>query len=152
MEKLGVKLETVTAGEHKDMFLPGRMTSENREIVQVIVDQSYDQFVTAVAAGRENLSEEQVRELATGQVYTGEQAYDLGLVDMLGGLDAAVNEAGRLAGLENPRIEEFNVSFWDVFFSGAAVEEVHQILSGYLVRYDVALLEEFLNGQPSLRY
>jgi protease-4 len=85
LDKVGIELDTVTAGKHKDMFLPGRMAPERREIVQDLVDDSYGQFIEAVVDGR-GLSHTTVRALATGQVYTGAQALELRLVDELGGL------------------------------------------------------------------
>jgi protease-4 len=99
-EKLGIEMQTFTAGKHKDMF-SREMTPEEEAIVQGMVDQLYDQFVQVVAEGR-GLSEDRVRSLATGQLYTGTQAKELGLVDELGGLQRAIDLAGELGGIEHP--------------------------------------------------
>lgn len=106
-EKLGIKIDVFTAGKYKDMYAGIRdMTDEEQELMQKITDQLYDQFVNAVAEGRD-LSDEKVRELATGQLYTGEQAKQLGLIDEIGGLDKAIDLAAELAGVQNPKVEYY---------------------------------------------
>ena len=105
LEKLGLELETVKTGKHKDMGI-GPLTEEQRQIIQDISDELYEQFVAAVAEGR-NLPVAEVRKLATGQLYTGGQALSLGLVDELGGLDTAIELAANLAGISIPEIEEY---------------------------------------------
>ena len=104
-EKLGIKIEVIKSGGHKDM-LSRELTPEEREIMQALSDEIYDQFVSDVAAGR-GLDLEKVRHLATGQVYTGGQALEAGLVDRLGGIEEAVAWAGELAGIESPEKYEF---------------------------------------------
>lgn len=106
-DKLGIKMDVFTAGKYKDMYAGVReMTPEERVLMQDMTEQLYDQFVRTVAEGR-GLSEDKVRELATGQLYTGEQAKALGLVDELGGLDTAVDSAASLAGVEKPKVEYY---------------------------------------------
>ena len=100
-------MDVFTAGKYKDMYAGVRdMTPEERELMQSMTNRLYDQFVKAVADGR-GLSEAKVRELATGQLYTGEQAKVLGLVDELGGLDRAIELAAELAGVEKPQVEYY---------------------------------------------
>ena len=100
-EKLGIKIETIKSGRHKDM-LSRQLTPEERELMQRLSDDIYEQFISDVAAGR-NLNKEKVRDLATGQVYTGTQALNLGLVDRLGGIEEAVEWAGEMAGIASPQ-------------------------------------------------
>jgi protease-4 len=107
LEKLGLEMEIVKAGEHKDMGVRP-LTDEERQIMQAITDDLYEQFVDAVAEGR-NLPRETVRNLATGQLYTGGQALKLGLVDELGGQDRAIELAAELAGVTTPIVEEYGV-------------------------------------------
>ncbi|MFC1892592.1 signal peptide peptidase SppA [Chloroflexota bacterium] len=118
LEKLGLELETVKAGRHKDMGI-GPLTEEQRQIMHDITDDLYKQFVTAVAEGR-GLAVARVTELATGQLYTGSQALELGLVDELGGLDTAIDIAASLAGITMPEIEEYSApaSFLDALLGG----------------------------------
>ncbi len=97
--KIGVGTNTIKSGEFKDVGNGAReMTDRDRKLLQGLVDDVYAQFVEAVAAGR-NMALERVRPLADGRVYSGRQAKDLGLVDELGDLDAAIAAAGKLAGI-----------------------------------------------------
>lgn len=99
-DKYGVKLETVKTGPYKDMGNPTKpFTEDERRVMQSVVDDSLDQFVAAIADGR-NMEPERVRELADGRIYTGNQARELGLIDDFGGLEDAINLAAELAGIE----------------------------------------------------
>jgi protease-4 len=96
VEKLGVKGMTVKSGAFKDMGSPLRdMTPGERELLQGVVDNVHLQFVNAVADGR-NLDREDVLRIADGRIFTGEQAKGLGLVDVLGNLEDAISDAGKL--------------------------------------------------------
>lgn len=117
LEEWGITLDAVTSGEHKDMFLPLGWSDEQRELIQDLSDEVYDQFVAAVAEGRD-LSESEARELATGEVFNGSTAMELGLVDVLGGLDTAVAEAEDLAGIEDAEIIDLRPTFFEVFLGG----------------------------------
>ncbi|MBA7693225.1 hypothetical protein ES703_101801 [subsurface metagenome] len=118
LEKLGLELETIKTGRHKDMGI-WPLTGKQRQIMQDITDDLYEQFVAAVAEGR-GLPVAEVRQLATGQLYTGGQALDLGLVDNLGGLDTAIDLAASLAGISIPEIEEYSppTSFFEKLLGG----------------------------------
>jgi len=106
-DKLGIEIQTFKGGKYKDMYSGFReLTPEEKEIMQQMVDNYYEQFVEVVAEGR-GLSKEQVRDLATGQLYTGAEAKELGLVDELGGLDTAIDLASELAGITAPSIEYY---------------------------------------------
>lgn len=99
-EKIGIEDTTLTAGEFKDIGSPWReMTEAERDQMTVLMTQVHDQFIAAIAGGRENLEEDRVRELANGMVYTGEAAVANGLVDELGGLHAAEEKCRELAGV-----------------------------------------------------
>jgi protease-4 len=102
-EKLGIRYTVITKGKYKDIGSSARpLTGEEKRILDGQMQQIYDRFIADVATGRENLDEEQVRELATGLTYPGEEAQRLGLVDEVGSfsdaLDAAAREAGFGAG------------------------------------------------------
>ena len=84
LEKIGIRFETIKSGVFKDILSPDRsLSNEERELLQSLIDSSYDQFVTAVATGRE-LTKDEVCSFADGRVFTGAQAKELGLVDELG--------------------------------------------------------------------
>ncbi|MDF1546017.1 MAG: signal peptide peptidase SppA [bacterium] len=98
--KIGVGTETVKSGELKDVGNPSRaMTKKEELMLRSVVMDSYEQFVAAIAEGR-GMSPDDIYPLADGSVYTGLQAYNLGLVDTLGGLKEAVDLAGELADIK----------------------------------------------------
>ncbi|MCL6450466.1 MAG: signal peptide peptidase SppA [Acetobacteraceae bacterium] len=97
--KLGISVKTIKSGEHKDLGSSTRpLTEEEQALLQEMVDDVHRQFVAAVVEGR-GLSRARVEELADGRIFTGRQAVELGLVDSLGNLHDALDEAARLAGL-----------------------------------------------------
>ena len=103
-DKIGIEMEVFTGGKHKDMYAGVReLTPEEQLLMQELTDQFYDQFVQVVAEGR-GLNEAKVRELATGQLYSGVQAKELGLVDELGGLQSAIDSAASIVGLESSKV------------------------------------------------
>lgn len=97
--KLGVGSTTVKTGTFKDAGSPDRqLTAEERAMFQALIDSTHEQFVKAVAEGR-RLPVDDVRRIADGRVLSGEQAKAAKLVDKLGNLQDAIEEAGRLAGI-----------------------------------------------------
>jgi protease-4 len=140
LEKLGIQVETFKGGKYKDMYSGFReMTPEEEEIVQRMIDEYYESFVDVVADGR-GLSREDVRNLATGQIYTGTEAKELGLVDELGDLNIAIDLAAELAGIEAPLVEYYQppaLTLWSLLgFVGA----IQARISG-LSAQDIILLE-----------
>ena len=124
-DKYGVKQEVVKSGKFKDMGSSFReLTPEEREILQSIVDESYDQFVEVIVKGR-GLPEERVREIADGRVYSGEQARELGLVDSFGGLDEAAKVSENLAGVDQATVVRYvqPESFTDALLSSFAPQK-----------------------------
>ncbi|MGL4393896.1 MAG: signal peptide peptidase SppA [Brevinema sp.] len=90
LSKLGIKANTIKSGNNKDILSPFRgMTPQEREILTASVLDTYEQFVKVVAEGRK-MSVDQVKPLADGRIYTGQQALKLGLVDELGTFDDAL--------------------------------------------------------------
>ncbi len=114
MDKMGIKTEVIKSGRHKDLASIFReMRPEEREIIQMVLDDVHEQFIEAVARGR-NLPVEDVRRMADGRIFTGSQALKLKLIDILGNLEDAIMEAGKLAGIKGePEIvtkeEKFNL-------------------------------------------
>ena len=105
MKKVGYKSDAIKSGKFKDIGSPTReMTPDERKLLQAMIDDSYGQFVAAVAEGRK-MTVEQVKVLADGRIFTGSQAKENGLVDKLGDLQDAVDEAGEMAHIgRNPRV------------------------------------------------
>jgi protease-4 len=99
MSKIGVRTEVIKSGRHKDMASAFRkMDKDDRDIIQGVLDNVHEQFIRAVAEGRK-LTVEEIRPLADGRIFTGEQAKGLGLVDGIGTLEDAVTKAAELAGI-----------------------------------------------------
>jgi protease-4 len=74
------------------------MTPEEQAYFQSLVDNMYGQFVHDVAIGR-HTTDDKIRPLATGQVWTGEQAIPLGLIDKIGGFRVALVDTARQVGI-----------------------------------------------------
>lgn len=105
LEKVGVEATAVTSGPRKDMGSPFRtMTPEERAIFQGLIDSFYQRFLTVVQDGRPQLEMEQIKKLADGRIYTGEQAKAAGLVDEIGYLEDAVEAAKKRAGLAEAKV------------------------------------------------
>ena len=99
-QKLGITSRTIKSGRFKDTGNPMRpMTEEEEELLQVMIMDTYDQFLQAVLEGRP-VEEEKVRPYFDGRVLTGRQAYELGLVDQLGNINDAIEKAAEMAGFE----------------------------------------------------
>ena len=100
LSKIGISGNVIKSGEFKDTGSPLReMKQAERDLLKALVDDVQEQFVSAVAEGRE-LKPEVVRELADGRIFSGSQAKEFGLVDELGGLTEAVALVAKLAGLK----------------------------------------------------
>jgi protease-4 len=154
-DKLGIEMEVFTGGKHKDMYAGLReLTPEEEAIMQEITDQIYDQFVQAVAEGRK-LSVDKVRELATGQLYTGVQAKELGLVDELGGLNEAIDLAADLAGIEKPNVEYYKPetpSLLNVLL-GMGLQKLNSVIQVQSLGAEgIILLETLRNPYPQPEY
>ena len=101
-KKVGVEYIVVKAGQYKDLGNFSRpMTAEERRVLQTLLDDVHAQFIDAVALGRK-LDRGEVVKFADGRVFSGVQAKDLKMIDTLGSLEDAVNEAAKLAGLAIP--------------------------------------------------
>lgn len=100
LNALGLEPVVIKSGEYKDTGSPVReMRQDERNLLQNFVDEIHEQFVKDVAAGR-NMAYENVKQLADGRIYSGEQAQSLGLVDRMGNLEDAIEWAGDLAGIK----------------------------------------------------
>lgn len=100
MQKVGVQAQVIRSGRFKDAGNPAReLTDEERALFQDYIDDAFDQFVGTVTEVR-NLTDDQVRTVSDGRVFTGRRALELGLVDRLGDQHEAVITAGRMAGID----------------------------------------------------
>jgi protease IV len=105
VNKIGVTVDTVKTNPMADIMTSSRaVTAQEREIIQGEIERIYDNFITRVAEGR-NMSKADVDSIAQGRVWSGVDAKRLGLVDLFGGLETAIEIAAKKAGLENYRLQ-----------------------------------------------
>lgn len=91
----------------KDMMTPFRpLTEKEEEILGSIVEEFYQRFVNVVNRGRPDLTRERVQELADGRIYTGYQAFENGLVDMVVDIDEAIEELQEMMSVTSAQIVE----------------------------------------------
>ncbi|MBI3871822.1 MAG: signal peptide peptidase SppA [candidate division Zixibacteria bacterium] len=102
LDKLGVRYETVKSGQFKDIGnLARTMTPPEQQVLQTVIDDTYDQFVHAVAEGR-RLEPDTVKAFADGRIFTGRQAKNMHLVDVLGDYNDALDVAADMVGMQKP--------------------------------------------------
>jgi protease-4 len=126
MKKIGLEPQVVKSGKYKDVGSPARkMTAEERVYLQRVVDDVHQQFIDAVAQGR-NMTPEEARELADGRIFTGRQALELKMVDEMGGLEDVIVKLGEAAGIEGrPKVvwEEPPKGFIEWLMQGSLPKE-----------------------------
>ena len=124
MEKVGVTEETVKSGDKKDMWSPFRpATSEEKKIFQSIIDEYQGKFLEVVREGRKNMTETDLAKVKDGRVFSGTQAFKLGLVDQLGYLNDAIQWAKNAAGIERAKVVMYHRP-------GTHVENVYSLSQG----------------------
>jgi len=100
MKKIGLKSSVVKSGRYKDIGSPVReMTTEEKVLLQSLVDDIYDQFLDVVSRDRK-IPKEDLKKIADGRIFSGRQARQLKIVDELGDLGYAVRLAGKLTGIQ----------------------------------------------------
>ena len=136
--KLGINIETVTTNKHSDLGTIDRdLTPSERAILINQVDGIYGTFKQRVADGR-NLDLAFVDSIGQGRVYSGAKAMELGLVDLMGGLDEAVSLAAEKAGIAEsygvvnyPELEDPFEAFIKEFSEGFATTKIEKELGQY---------------------
>lgn len=99
MKKVGVESVIIKSGKYKDIGSVFRtMTKEERDLLQGMMDDVHDQFIEAVAVGRD-IKKERLIPIADGRVFTGRQAKELGLVDEIGNMQDAIRITADMAGI-----------------------------------------------------
>ncbi|MCX5783478.1 MAG: signal peptide peptidase SppA [Elusimicrobia bacterium] len=143
-KKVGLKTETIKSGRYKDIGSMYRaMGEDERKMLQALIDDTMGQFYEAVKKGR-NLTDEELKPIADGRIFTGRQALSLKLIDKLGGADTALAMAGEMTGLgKNPKIIK-DTERWEYLFS-----VIDSKLSGGILGMG-GKIEEF--SSPKLMY
>ena len=131
LDKIGVSFKVIKSGPYKDILAFDReLTDPEKNILQELIDVSYQQFVQTVAKARK-LTEEAVRGFADGRIFTGQQALELGVVDRLGGEEEARRWAAELAGLDPDKALCYTLEerkpLWSRLLSGEQLANRHQI-------------------------
>lgn len=100
LEWAKVEVEVIKSGEFKDLGSPLRkMPEAEKAYLQTLIDSVHSQFKDTVSK-RRNLSPEKVVSLSDGKIFTGSRAKELGLIDRIGTLEAAIAEARKRGGLD----------------------------------------------------
>ncbi len=132
IEKIGVRPEVIKSGAFKDAGSPVRaISSKERKLLQNLVDDVHQQFVDDVAKGR-NLPTQDVARLADGRVYTGRQAFELKMVDRMGGLQDAIDLLAAQAGIQgSPKIvqQEEKAAFLDWLLQSSIQKKLTEVIS-----------------------
>ena len=150
MDKYGLGSITMTSGKYKDTGSPFRpMRPDERELLEDMLHDIYEQFVTDVATARE-MDVAEVKKLADGRIYTGAQAKEVGLVDELGNFHDAVKIAAEKGGIPGkPALKEYGRgSAWEMLFSEVAVAVVRQIQSNRWQQSSELLMHPGPQPQP----
>jgi protease-4 len=100
-DKLGITNDVVNTGTYSNIYnITRSLTPMERQIIQNSVNKGYETFTTKAAEGR-NMEVADLKSVASGRVWTGKQAKERGLVDVLGSFDDAVSLAANAANLES---------------------------------------------------
>ncbi|MBT2662165.1 signal peptide peptidase SppA [Bacillus sp. ISL-45] len=120
-EKYGVEFTTIKSGPYKDIMSPSRpMTEEEREILQSMIDNSYEGFVKVISEGRD-MSVARVKEIADGRIYDGRQAKQLNLIDGFGYLEDVIESVRKDKKLGDATVVKYTESMgFGSFFSMGA--------------------------------
>ncbi len=145
LDDLGIKTNTIKSGAHKDILSGSRkMTEEERQILQSINKDSFDQFVDVVKKGR-HMSESKVRKLADGRIYSAQQAKANGLIDQIAYKDQALKDLEKAIKVDDPQIIIFNQESSDLTsFLG-----MKSFVNG--LRSDVQNIKQILNNEAQTR-
>lgn len=132
-KKIGVQPFVVKSGAFKDIGSADRpITQEEKSILQDIIMDSYDQFISAVAEGR-HLPKEEVKKIADGRIYSGRQAYKVKLVDQLGTYEDALKLVQKMSKEKYHHTEDLEVqearnnSIFSLLLDGQAASKGHPL-------------------------
>ncbi|SNR64633.1 signal peptide peptidase SppA [Desulfurobacterium atlanticum] len=144
-DKVGIKVITVKSGPHKDLLNPFKdIDKGDIEIVQNLINDVYEQFLEAVSKGR-GIEVSKLKKIADGRVFSGRQALKFGLVDKLGDLHDAIEEAKVLANAKDAKPFEVKKekSFFEKLFgdeSRVIFGKIANIISGQIESKDLMYL------------
>lgn len=157
-EKIGLRYDVVKTNAHSDFGAQDRpFTPEEGRLVQAHIERGYDLFTRRVAEGR-NISQDSVKVIAEGRVWTGEQAKKIGLVDELGNLETAIKAAAKLAKTQDYVIAKYpeSSSFFEKLMSenndeGFMESQLKSTLGEYYGTFNTIRNMKNLKGQGMIQ-
>ncbi|WP_237750928.1 signal peptide peptidase SppA [Gallaecimonas xiamenensis] len=105
LDAIGVHSDGVGTSDYAGLTLTRPLSDNFKAIIQANVENGYDRFLNLVAESR-NMTKEQVNQIAQGRIWIGAQAKELGLVDKLGDIQVAIDDAAQMAGLDKYKVEQ----------------------------------------------
>lgn len=132
-QKIGISFDEVKTNQYGNITIGTPMTDAEKRFIQKDVENIYQLFMTRCADGR-NLPIDSIARIAEGRVWSGENAFQLGLVDELGGMNTALAKAAELANLENystiiyPAPKDFFEALMEQFSEDASVKIAQKLL------------------------
>lgn len=133
-KKVGLSFDNVKTNKFADFGDATRpMRPEEKGILQQYIEHGYDLFLTRCSEGR-NIPKDSLDHIAQGRVWTGNQALKIGLVDALGNIDTAIQEAAKLAKLDDYSLQDYpkKVDFLESLLSNQKEEFATKAMKEYL--------------------
>ncbi len=156
LEKIGITNHKVMKGKYSDIFdFSKERSSDDTELMRLSMLRIYDEFKGRVSEGR-SISLEDLEKIAQGQIWTGEQAKENGLVDEIGGLEAAIEEAAKISGIEDyetvsfPENKTFSEKIFNINTDEASVYSIFRNTGLIEKEYKILRTALILEGKPSL--
>jgi protease-4 len=150
--KLGITFDEVSTGKYGELVTISRpLTQAERDVWQNRTEEIYETFTGKAAEGR-NMSQEELKKVASGRVWSGSQAKDRGLVDILGGYDDAIEIAAQAAGLDDYTVKQYPVQkpfiaqFMEQLTEGAKIKALKEELGDQYYLYQQGLKLKELHG------
>ncbi len=155
--KLGITFDEVKTGEIGDLSFTRPLSDAEKAIFQKKTDEIYETFTSKAAQGR-GVSQDQIKKVASGRVWTGIQAKERGLVDVLGSYDDAIKIAAKAAGIDGykTRLYPKQKNFWAEWMDSMEEVQARQVKSELGIYYPVyqqlKKLETFYGTQARMPY
>ncbi len=138
LNKVGVKMENIKSGKNKDILYPNNeLSPEQKKLLEETIKDVYEQFLDAIVKYRP-IKKDELRKFADGRVFSGRQALKLKLVDKLGNIQDAIDEARKLAGLEKGSFEVIELKDEKSFLDELLGSEIKAKLNS-LLKTDVGI-------------
>ncbi len=143
LDKIGIDSNVIKSGAMKDIGSPTRdMTAEEKALLQSVISDMYDQFITAIANNRKKLSKEQVRKIADGRIFTGRQALEASLIDEIRDFHGVVLAMKHKLNLTNEKVTlwepQKHKKWWAELSAKSILNMAFHSLSSDIIHSDAA--------------